>query len=614
MALPAYYWPPSGGVALASALVPYGPSGMAVADWSVASIWPFASGAFQAAISLSADRPGLASIISDNAAGLWALETGGNVWRVTSGGAVAPALTLPSGAIYDGAAMAGGNPWFSNTSGAVYSSGGVQIGTFGQQSAGLVASGTTLATILQSGAVIGTMAVPGGVTGSVVFPTQITSGSCLALAPSNDLVLAGWRNAPLLSGTAALALHPSGLYTLGAGSGNAILWGAQAIYSNAWPQAQAVTGLPSLTAVAWSPSGTQALATSLASGLVEIFNFSASGVLSVSGSLAVSGADGVAVTPNSAYAIVSQPGLSQVSILSNMAGVWAASAVVSGLAGVTSAVLAIDTTDMLVGTVSGLSQIGLVCGAWSHVSDIAIGFAPLYITQDLFGTIYAVANQKLAVVSGTTLLGSGSWTGGNPTGVTVNQGRVCIPTPTDNAIRIFAQSDVGVWSQQGSGVVGTGVTTAALVAGSTLFVATSGYTTLYSFSGTPFAIQKVQEGFVGFYAGGIWTMFDFGVEHLPCAATYNPTSNLWIATSQNDLMCLGQDASIVVSGNVTQYRPQAQNVPIGPAAILVFGNYVYIATSLPGVLVQEAVDVHGVSHIAGFAYPIAHMSGIFQQV
>ena len=349
MAAPVWSWPASGLAARGNFLAAFGvgsAAGFAVADWTAPTVWPYvaAENVFGAPVLLaSGGPPGLAGIAPDAAAGAWALAYDGRLWDVnyaasgilldssgspvtdssgadvtSPGGAPTLVTTLPSGRVYVGlASEAGGSTVAAvGADGTAWSSSATEYGNWGNRAAWFAAvSGSALFTLLFSGsasiASIGTMALPGGATGSISLTgaASLAVPSCLAVAPSGLLAVGGWTTATALSGCNALAADPvGGTALLGVLSGQAILWTAPTASSNAWTQAQVLSGLANLDAVAWVPNGTQALACSTVSGVVQVISYNA-GVIALAQTLSVSGAARAAVTSDSFNALVAQSGL-----------------------------------------------------------------------------------------------------------------------------------------------------------------------------------------------------------------------------------------------------------------------------------------------------------------
>lgn len=590
MAVPAWFWPASGQAARGVALVPFKIAGMGIPDWYTPRLFPFSGTSFQAPIVLATGTPGLSAMVSDTANGAWTVSYDGRLWHQPFIGSATLATTFSSGRIYVGCVFAGSNPYVLASEGTVWASGATQVGTFRAVPAvGFVSSGTTAFTLLPGSGTIGTMSLPGGTTGSIALPGAITVPTCLAVsggAPS-FLGIGGWASAPALSGATSFTLDPTDSTRLiGTQSGKAIQWTAEFAGSNHWTQTQALTGLASgLSYSAFVPNGTQILVTSPTASDVQVLNF-AGNVLSLSQTITVTSAASVAVAVDSATALVCQSGQSKIQPLVNTAGTWATSGVaVSGLPGISN-ILISSVSGAVASYASGLAFLTFASGVWAVASTLSLSFAPAALAQDAFGFVYAAGSGVLSVVTGTTQVGSGAWVGAAPTSLIVEQGRVTLAIPSDGILRVFGEASPGAWTQQASAAIALGTPVAMGLAPPTVFVAGSGTTQLFTYSGSPFVPSQVVAGLAGLWNGSSWNTQNFQAGHIPSALTFDSSGRLWVATVQNDLYSLSSGAVILTSGVVASY--QSQDVPLGVSALLQFNGNIYAATSLPGIMIEAA--------------------------
>ena len=583
MAIPAWYWPPSGAAARGVALVPFG-TGLAVADWTAPQVWPFASGALSAAVALISGTPGLAGAAPDGSGGLWTVSYAGTLWHLASSLAVT-GYALPSGSVYVGAAVAAGSGFAATASGSVYASSATVLGTWPTPVIALTGSGSVLAAPLPASG-IGTMAAVGGATGLIAFPSAITTPSCLALASGQSVLLGGWQTAPPLSGAAAAVLDPqNAALVLAVGSGQAILWSAPGALSDAWAQTQVLTGLANLSAAAWRPDGTQGLAASLTSGVVQVLGYTG-GTLSLLQTLSVSGAVSVAIAGDSLHALVAQSGQAQVATLAYAGSIWSTGVPVTGFPGI-AAVVPWGATGAVAAYSGGIAYLSLSSGGvWSPGPTLALGFSPTALAVDPFLQVYAAGSGALAVASGATVLGSGSWSGAAPTAVAVQDGRILLAVPSDGLLRIFAKSAAAAWSQQGSQTLSLGAAVGLALSETTLFTLGSGATETYGFSGTPFALTPVRSGAVGQWNGSAWTTTALGIGHVPSSVAFDASGNAWAVTVQGTLWSISSGGAVLTSGYVPTFSGQPQTTMLGASAVLPASGHVYVATSLSGVLVE----------------------------
>lgn len=581
MSVPAFFWPPSGATARGVSLVPFG-AGMAVPDWTEPVLWPFTGGAFGTGIAVGGGSYGFSSASPDASGGLWTATWDGTLFHVSSSGAVLSSGAMPSGQVYVGAACCAGSGFAAAAPGSVYGTGGAILGTFPAALSALAASGNTLAAILPASGV-GTMNANTGATGLIAMPPGMTVPGALALRSGGPLAVAGWSNAPPLSGAAAAALSPQvPTVMLAVGSGFARTWTAPGQYADAWAQGQAVSGLAALAGVAWRPDGAQALAVGLAAGVVQVLGFALE-VLSSGQVLPVSGACSVAIAGDSVHALVAQSGQAQAAPLTYGGGTWSSGTPVGGLAGI-AAVVSCGASGAVAAVTAGLRYLNLAAGSWSSGASVALGFAPLALAVDSFGQVYAAGSGAVAMASGATLLASGTWAGGAATAVAVQQGRIVIAVPSDGLLRVFGLSAPGVLSQQSTTAMATGATGLALST-TTLFAMQQSGTATYGFSGAPFALTPALSGSVAFWNGSAWTGAGMGVGQVPTAVGMDASGAAWVATRQNTLWNVASGGAVIASGALQQYPGQAQTTPLCVSSILSSGG-IFAATSIAGVLSQ----------------------------
>ena len=581
MSVPAFFWPPSGATARGVSLAPFG-AGMAVPDWTQPVLWPFSGSAFLPGIAIGSGTYGFSSSATDASGGLWMTSWDGILSHVSSGGTLLSAVAMPSGQAYVGTACCAGSGFAASSSGIVYTGAAAQLGTFPVSLATLASSGTTLAAVLPASG-IGLMNANTGATGFVSLPAGMSVPACMALASGRPIVVAGWSNAALLSGAVAAAQNlqnPASMIAVG--SGHAYLWTAPSPYSDAWTQSQAVSGLASLAGVAWRPDGAQALAVSAASGLVQVLGY-ALDVLSIGQVLSVSGACSIAVAGNSINALVAQSGQAQLATLTYGGSAWAAGSPVTGMTGIV-AVAGYGASGAIAAVASGLQYLTLTSGGiWSPSGTVSLGFAPKSIAVDSFGQVYAAGSGMVAMASGTSLLATGSWSGGVATAVAVQQGRIAVAVPSDSLLRVFGLSSPGSLSQQYSTAMSSGSPAGLALSTTTLFAMAPSGTAMYGFSGSPFALTPVLSGSVSFWNGSAWSGAAMGPGHVPTAVGFDSYGDAWVSTRQNTLWCVTQVGGVLFSGALQQYPGQPQTTPLCVSSLLASGS-IYAATSIAGIL------------------------------
>jgi hypothetical protein len=583
-----WYWPASGLTARGADCTPYG-AGLAVADWLTPQYWPFTPGVgFASSVVLASGTPGLSSISSDPSGGVYLVGWGGSNWHATSGAVVTSGAALASGQVWIGAAFANGSGIAMSSSGVVNKlSPSGAIGTWPAPTIALNASGASVAALMPASGLLVTM-TSAGVTGSITaLPTAVGIPSCLAVSSgANIAAVGGWQIAPALSGAVdAAVLDPQNALTvLAVGSGRALIWSAPGALSEAWSQTQLLSGVANLNSVAWRPDGSQALATSVVSGSVQVLAYTAS-VLSLAQTLAVTGACSVAVAGSSINAVVAQSGQSQLATLAYGGVTWATGTPVTGMPGV-NAVASVSPTVVAATYSGGVKLVSLNGGVWSLANTIPLGFAPSILFVDAFSQIYAAGSGALAVVSGSTVLGSGSWAGSVPTDLVVQEGRVVMAIPSDGVFRTFAQSSPGAWTQQSSGALSLGAQVGLGLSDTVMFAMGSGATNMYGFSGTPFALTPVTSGAVARWNGTTWTTTPLGIGYNPSSVAFDVSGNTWVSCVQDYYFSISSGGTVLSSGAIPAFSGQTQITPMGASTINPSGASVFVTTSLAGVMIQ----------------------------
>lgn len=587
-----WYWPPSGLAARGVACVPFDGGLLAVPDWTTPRFFPFVPGVGFGAPIASSGIPGLSSMASDGSGNLWTVSYAGVAWGIYSGG-FSVSGALPSGHVYVGVAGPAFNdlPHVMSSDGIVWKNGISGYGELGAWPGAATAfnvsgaAGTSWASLLPASGLLATMsASPVVSTGSIALPAAVSTPSCLSVS-GGVAAVGGWQQAPFLSGMACAGLDPQNpVSMLAAGSGTAVLWQAPSATSEAWAQTQALTGLASLASLSWRPDGTQALAASPVSSVVQVLGYSV-GVLSLAQTLTISGACSVAVAGTSVNALAAQSGMAQAATLSYGGGAWTTGAAVTGMAGISS-VAPFGSSGAVAAVSGGVAFLALLAGAWSLSEYVELGFAPTALAVDPFLRVYAAGSGSLSVLSGATVVGSGAWTGGSPTSCVVQDGRVVLAVPGDGLLRMYGQSAPGAWTQQGSAPLSLGARVGLALSETVMFALGSGATATYGFSGTPYAPTEVLSGAVSRWNGSTWTTTALGIGHLPSSVAFDASGNLWACTVQNTLWSVSSGGAVLSSGTVPAYPSQASGVPMGCSAVCPASGHIFIATSLAGVLVE----------------------------
>jgi hypothetical protein len=592
---PNWTWPPSGASARAASLVPYGSGfGAVIAlDWRNPTAWPFGlSGTSQAPVPLPTGPAnplfdlGLVAGVYDSTYGAVGFGWNGTSWAVAAGAGTVYG-NAASGMYVGAAETSDFLRWAVSTKGTLTRFSTTTSGQFAVAPWFLVAGGTTLYSLLPSIPAVGTM-TEAGVSGQIALPSPFQVATCL-FASGSIVAVGGWQQLSVASGAAAIAADPAvGSLALSVGSGKAIMWQAPAQYSDAWSPFLALTGLANLTALSWSPGGTQILATDPVSGVVQVIGF-VGGVLSLSQTLSVVGAGSVAVLPDSANALVCQPASNAVLPLVATAGVWAVSgSAVSGLHDPLG-VVAVDSATAVVSFASGAALLVQTGGLWSIAATGALSFLPLahMIAADPQGLAYIAGSGAFAVVSGVSLVGSGTLAVA-PTSMSVSQGRLAFGQPSLSGVSVYGQTSPGAWTRPNAVATGapSGTPLAVGFVGSTLFAAGIGATNFFALSGTPYQLQPVPSGLVGIYNGSSWATGALGATHNPAALALDVSGHISVVTTDNYLFSFTTSGAIASSGLIAPYAGQTAGTPFGLSALLLIGSGLYASTLLAGALVQ----------------------------
>lgn len=599
-----WFWPPSGLSARGVACVPFG-TRLAVPDWTQPRYFPFTPGiGFGPPVNLMAVPSGgvgytlgISAAAADGARGMYLTSYAGApgidtfAWHVTSGG-VATTYTVPSGKCCIGAAYISPSGYILASDGTVLREAAgntfASLGTWPSGATSFASSGSTLLSVMPSGAALLTMTT-GGVSGLIALPSGTSVGvpSCVAASSGGFVAVAGYR--PRINAAqsiAAGALDPQNpAVMLTAGSGIVLEWTAPSALSENWGSVGAISGLANLTAIAWRPDGTQALTTSPASGVVQVIGYAA-GVISLLQTLAVSGACAVVVAGGSTNALVAQSGQSRAMPLTFGAGVWSTGTPVTGMPGITQ-MASLGPSAAVAAVSGGVAYLGLIAGTWTLLNTVPLGFTPNTIATDPFAMVYAAGSGALMVLSGSTLLGSGTWAGAAPTAIAVHEGRVVMAIPSDGLLRVYGESSPGAWTQQNAVTLSLGAQVGLALTDTVLFtLGSSGSSAYNTFSGTPYELTTVFRGVSWIWNGSTWTTTQLNLENTPSAMSFDPSGNIRIVTAQDTIWSLTTGGVVLSSGAVPTFSGQPQTVPLGASAVIVASGHTCVATSMAGVLVD----------------------------
>lgn len=576
MSVPAWFWPVGNDAARAPAAA-LASGGIVLPSWVDGSFFQF-GGTFGAVTTLTpAIYPGASSIAQGASGDISFVNYVGPLVHVL--GRTVTKRAMPSGAVYTGIAVAASAPYVVTSSGALLNSTGAAVGPgLGLAPAWELAGTSTLYTLLAAQNELGVFTASTGATGTLALPAPLATPYCVAV--SGSLVGVGGTAASTLvsgAGLTALAQNPANTsLLLGVKNGTAIIWLSPG--TNLWPVSTSLSGIGAATAVAWTPSGVQALVS--AGNSVEVLGYSA-GVLSLAQTLSVSGAGQLFAASTGTDAIVVQPGLNQATTLTAAGATWSLATTVTGLSGA-GPLVALSGTKVAIGVTGNVQIVNLAGGVWSLGAMIPLAFTSTSLAVDPQGALYAVGAGSLAVISGTTVTGTGTWSG-SASGAFATANQLVVLDPSINAGRVFGSDNGPTWTQRTTVAIPAAFTGAGR-AGQTFFIAGSGAAQLYNFA-APYELKAVPVGSAGIYNGTAWTTAVLPVGQVPSAAAFDPAGNLLVSTVQNNLYEMTPGGVLTVS-TIAQYAGQTQDVPLGVSSLVVSGALLYAATSMPGVLVQ----------------------------
>ena len=586
-----YSWPGDNSRMRAVAITPWA-SGLLLPKWTEPPLlWRYTGGVLTSAAPALTSPYGFGGAVSDGASGVYLAQYSGSLVFYSSGG-VATAYPLPAGNVYNGITYvpAYGQPYvvssvgqvFAGTSATPIAGGGFPALT----TWGLVSSGTTLFALASGGLGSCELTSPTlGIAGFIPYPFHV--GMCLAASTAVSAVaVGGWDYFKLPNIYTAFAFASGNPTMVAVTSGAIDLWlGPNELWQRV--QSIAVSGNPS--AATWSPDGTHVLITDPTNGTVQHYTYTL-GTLTLQQTLALAGAGQVAITPDGLSALVCRPLQNSVASYLLSGSIWVAGNSVS--IGTPQSVLGLLASGAAVGCSSGIVYLTKTAGNWATSSVCSLAFNPSYMLS-ASGCVLAAGTATIsgffAAASGTSSLFTYSWVG-NAAGMIDVEGQIVV---SDSASPLFwtfgnlftAYREVfTVLPNQAAFALAVSQTNPSAVGG-TVFAAGSGSVSLYQFT-TPYNVEPIRNGMVGIYGSGGWSTALLGSGHVPTAATFDVSGNVWVATLQNDLYEIDTSGNVLSQQMITQFGGQPQSTPLGVSAMAFLGSGLYGASSLAGPLVR----------------------------
>lgn len=526
--------------------------------------------------------------VSDGAGNAWLVGYTGAVTFMPASGAPST-FALPSGAsgeVFVGAAFRSGEPYFGASSGNLYTNSAGAIvevaGSFAERTSDIASDGTKLYGVLPDSANLGVLTFANATSGTVTkVATPIAVPAIVAASPSG-VAIGGWTSSKLGSGANSLVAGLSGI----AATANTTTGQIQLLTGTdpQWTTAQTISGTAHPVDLAWSPNGTQLLATDTTDGKVQVFTLTAGALVSGT-TLTVTGAASIAMTPTTGTALVTQTSQNLVSILTSSANVWTASGTVSGVAS-PSDLITLSDTEAAVCTVSGVTWLHFQNNAWSIEQVVSgLAFTPVSLTTDGNGTIYAAgsagASGHVAVVTKGGIGPQALWTG---SGVSVfyRQGQVAVADAVTSQIRVYGQI--------GAALVAGGITAAppgiSFIGQTGISIWLCGTSTVWQMRFTaPYTLVPYVNGQVSIYNGTSFSTASLGVEHQPSALVWGP-SGVWVATIQDDMFVISPSGATLVHQTVLPQPPQQAGTPLGMSALQFLDGGLFAVSSMNNGLIS----------------------------
>lgn len=447
-----------------------------------------------------------------------------------------------------------------------------------------VTGGANIFSILASNAAVGQYSPTSGA--YTTLPTAPMGGlTALAAAPGRPLAAVGNGRFALQFGFSSVQPSPITPTSLAIGSSPStnqvvLLTGNDP----AWVAGSAVT-LTGANFASWVPTGQQALATN--GSALSVYTVSG-GVLTLSQTLSFAGASQVAVTPDSASALVVQPAQNAVGVVSNTLGTWSAGTSV----GVSNpnCVLMLSSTSAVIGTATGVTFLTRTGSAWAVTAQTNLGYAVKSLFSAGATNFYACGTSGgtgyLNFLSGTASISGTSWSG-SADSVTVLGKYTAVLDKTSNLIRTFSNIS-SVLTQQASQTPDVALNYIT-VTNITLWLCGSALSYLYS-PGAPYTFRNIRHGSVAIYSNSNWYPYDLGVGHEACAATYDSSGNLWVATRENELYEFGpfngSSIPFISKSSIGVFDGQSNGTTLSIASLEWAGANLYASTTASGVLVR----------------------------
>jgi hypothetical protein len=452
-----------------------------------------------------------------------------------------------------------------------------------------------LYTALPASGYLGVMALGSRVFSTVSGSPSIPIPALVATPPAGVatgyVAVAGWGLASVAMGALAVLsspLLPSTEAILAQATSLSLLTGTDP----AWAVASTVTGLTGCTAVAWNPDGTQVLAC-VAAG-VDVFAL-VGGNLSLANTVSATGCVALAFTPDGTNGLVCRGAANSVGVLESVLDTWSLQA--GGGISVTNPKAVLTTGNTTAWVLSGTNVVPLTRtgSAWAAGTAVPLGFTGAAITEDATsgnvlatggsgGTGYVALIQSGAVVSTLT------WAGTTGTAILAQQGQIAVLASDGTTLRVYGA--------MGATLVYQGVNALAAPSGSTFIGSTAesvwlcgSSTTVQAWWDKPYSIKQRLTGQVGVYRTAGWTTYSLGVGQDPAAIVWDVSGNIWVATAENSLICLGGTATgttlpVISSQVVPVYSGQEAGTPLGISALTWLGGHLYGASAFCGALIE----------------------------
>ena len=528
---------------------------------------------------------GFSSVCSDGNNGAYLLQTAGDLVALSSG-MVVTSYSLPSNTTYSSIALLSGSPYIlSGSSGQLYTLSGSTVVatniTLSTPCSFLVSNGSNLYSLQPSLSELVEVSFSTSISGTTTtITTPMTIPSCVAVS-GTTVGVGGYSYTSVASGFTKIGAYVSNSatdYILG------IVSGTVAVMSNVsgeWAVSSSLDVGGSLSNLALTPDGTQALITDTTNGYLYVIDVTNTS-LTQAQKLTLTGAGDVSILPSASQAIIVQPSQNLVSSYINIANVWSFNTSFSLTS--PTVVHAYGNDSIVVKDSSGLLWYQYGGSTWNLLNSYDMTYPVTDIIQDSLGNFYVTTTTSSGTGQGNlyalspayVFLSSISWSG-SANAVRIEQGQVAILDSSAGYIRVATLlSDSTLVLVTSTPLAGVQAITQA----ERSFIVAKESEVLFYEWGPPYTLIQRRDGYCGLYSGSTWITVLLGQYVVPTALAFGSSGNLWIATNTNTLFEISSSGTILSQTTISSAPNQPSNVPIGISSLGWWNGYLYGTSSL----------------------------------